>query len=119
MTGFKSLLEDFIKKDGPSVTYGNNGKGTTNGYGTIKCNSVIFKNVSYVKGLRYNLISISQLCNAGYKVLFNKKEGKIIDQNNIIVLTANQQNDIYVMDMFYADKSLRRCVFSHAQSRLN
>ena len=66
MTGFKSLLEDFIKKDDLIVTYGNNDKGTTNGFGTIKCNSVTFKNASYVKGLQCNLISISQLCDAGY-----------------------------------------------------
>ena len=79
MPGFKSLMEDFIKKDDSSVTYGNNGKGTTKGYRNVKCNSVIFKNVSYVKGLQYNLISISQLCDDGYDILFQKKEGTFVD----------------------------------------
>nr|KAJ0204273.1 hypothetical protein LSAT_V11C500229940 [Lactuca sativa] len=67
MTGSKSLLEDYVKKTGPAVTYGDNGKGFTKGYGNIKCNNVVFQNVSYVKGLKHNLISISQLCDADYK----------------------------------------------------
>ena len=37
MTGFKSLLDDYVKKDGPVVTYGDNSKGQTKGFGTIKC----------------------------------------------------------------------------------
>ena len=70
MTGSKSLLEDYVKKDGPVVTYGDNSKGHTKGFGTIKCKSVAFQNVSYVKGLKHNLISISQLCDADYEVHF-------------------------------------------------
>lgn len=51
MTWFKSLLDYFLRKDGPTVTYEDNGKGTIKGIGTIKCNSTIFKNVPYIKGL--------------------------------------------------------------------
>ena len=107
MTGFKSLLVDFKKKYGPSVTYGDNGNGVTKRYGSIKCNSIVFKNVSYGKRLQYNLISINQLCDAGYDVLFNKKEGKVVHQKNITVLSVNRQNDIYVLDMLFADNSLQ------------
>ena len=74
ITGFKSLLEDFIKKDDPTVTYGDNGKGATKGYGSIKCNYIVFKNVSYVKVLQHNLISISQMCDTSYEVLFKRRE---------------------------------------------
>ena len=51
MTRFKSLLGDYDRQDGHTVTYGDNGKGATKGYDTIKCKSIVFKNVSYVKGL--------------------------------------------------------------------
>nr|KAJ0200791.1 hypothetical protein LSAT_V11C600312640 [Lactuca sativa] len=44
-------MEYFIKNDGPTVTYGDNGKGATNRFGSIKYKSIVFKNVSYVKGL--------------------------------------------------------------------
>lgn len=89
MMGFKSLLDDFCEKRCPTVTYGDNGNGATKGYGTIKCNSIVFKKVSCVKGLQHNLISLSQVCDANYEVHFNK-EGKVIDKKNAIMLTANQ-----------------------------
>nr|KAJ0224455.1 hypothetical protein LSAT_V11C100033920 [Lactuca sativa] len=89
MIEFKSLLEDFIKKAGSPVTYEENGKPATKGYG-----------------------SISQLCDVGYKFLFNMIERKVDDQKNAT-------NDIYVLDTFYADNSLRCCLFSRAQSHLN
>ncbi|XP_023739163.1 uncharacterized protein LOC111887229 [Lactuca sativa] len=79
MTGFKSVLEGFIKKDGQTITYGDNVKGVTKGHGYIKCNFVVFKNVSYVKVLQHNLISISQVHDTGYEVLFNKIEGQVVD----------------------------------------
>ncbi|XP_023730984.1 uncharacterized protein LOC111878708 [Lactuca sativa] len=82
MTWSKSLLEDIVKKDGPTITYGHNGKGATKGFGTIKGNSILLKNMSYVKGIQHNLISINQLCHADYEVYFNKKEGKVINQKN-------------------------------------
>ena len=119
MTGFKSLLDDYVKKDGPVVTYGDNSKGQTKGYGSIICNFVKFKNVSYVKGLQHNLISISQLCDADYEVHFTKKEGKVINSENVQVLTATRKSDIYILDMFSADSSLRRCFLSRSQSNLN
>nr|KAJ0186081.1 hypothetical protein LSAT_V11C900483530 [Lactuca sativa] len=84
MTGSKSLLEDYVKKTGPAVTYGDNGKGFTKGYGNIKCNNVVFQNVSYVKGLKHNLISISQLCDADYEVHFTKKEGRVVNTDKNI-----------------------------------
>lgn len=60
-TGFKCLLDDFFRKNGPKVTYGDDNKGKTKGFGMIKCKSIEFKNVSYVKGHKHNLISVSQL----------------------------------------------------------
>ena len=113
MTGFKSLLDDYVKKDDPVVTYGDNSKGQTKGFGTIKCKTVEFKNVSYVKGLKHNLVSISQLCDADYEVHFNKKEGKVIDSKKVSVLTANRREDIYVLDMFLNSVSHFRAIFLH------
>ncbi|KAI3523650.1 hypothetical protein L1887_01930 [Cichorium endivia] len=119
MTGYKSLLEDFVKKNGPVVTYGDNSHGQTKGYGTIRCKSVQFSNVSYVKGLKHNLISISQLCDADYDVCFNKREGNIINADKEVVLSAKRCEHIYILDMFSADLSLKRCFFSRAQSHIN
>lgn len=59
-----------------------------------------FKNVSYFKGLRHNLISISQPCDVGYKVHFSKDEWKITDLKNSTLLTSNRKNGIYVLELF-------------------
>lgn len=52
MIGFMSLLDDFVKKDGPVVTFGDHNNGKTKGFGTIQYKTMEFKNFSYVKGLR-------------------------------------------------------------------
>ena len=72
MAGCKDLLCDLKPEDGPKVTFGDNAKGSTEGYDVFKAGSVSFKKVAYVSGLKYNLISISQLCDAGYKLRFDK-----------------------------------------------
>lgn len=74
----------FFRKDGPVVTYGDDNKGKTKDFGTIKCKSVELKNVSYIKGLKHYLISINQLYDTDYEVYFNKKEGNIIDLRNLL-----------------------------------
>ena len=51
------------KEDGRVVTFRDNGQGKIIGIGKIQINSTIFiDNVLHINGLKYNLISISQLC---------------------------------------------------------
>lgn len=111
MTTFKSLLEGYVKKDGPIVTYRDNGKRKTKGFGTIKCKRVQFSNVNYVKGLKHNLVSLSQLCDVDYGVHFNMHKRKVIDSNSVTVLSTSRYSNIYILDMFSTDNSLRRCFF--------
>lgn len=118
MISSKSLLEDYIKEDGPTVTFINNGKGLNNGHGVLKCKSVKFSNVSYVKDLKHNLISISQICNARYEVHFNKRERDIIHSKKGIVLTTEICDDIYILDIFSIDTSMKKCFFSRTLSYL-
>ncbi|GJU21206.1 retrovirus-related pol polyprotein from transposon TNT 1-94 [Tanacetum coccineum] len=59
----------------------------------------VFTKVSFVNGLKYNLISISQLCDAKYIVQFDDKQGTIFNANKENVLIAPRRNDIYVLDM--------------------
>nr|KAJ0188603.1 hypothetical protein LSAT_V11C900505350 [Lactuca sativa] len=94
MTGSKSLLEDYVKKTGPAVTYGDNGKGFTKGYGNIKCNNMAFQNVSY-------------------------KEGRVVNTDKNIILSASTKDDIYVLDMFSSDKALMQCFFTKSQMNLS
>ena len=53
------------------VSYGDQNKGAILGKGSIYNPSTItISNVMLVEGLRHNLLSISQLCDNGYKVSF-------------------------------------------------
>ena len=70
MTGDHSLLTGFEEKAGPGVTFGDDNKGYTLGYGKIKKENVIIEKVALVDELKHNLLSISQLCDNGNKVQF-------------------------------------------------
>ena len=59
MTGEKSLLTYFKEKNGPVVTFGDNSKGCTKGYGLLTNGTITFEKVAYVDGLKHNLLSIS------------------------------------------------------------
>ncbi|GJW89916.1 retrovirus-related pol polyprotein from transposon TNT 1-94 [Tanacetum coccineum] len=64
MTGVKSYLYKYVKQPGPKVVFGDNSSCITEGYGSINGGGVVFIKVAFVNGLKYNLISISQLCDA-------------------------------------------------------
>ncbi|KAK8952132.1 hypothetical protein KSP39_PZI003057 [Platanthera zijinensis] len=91
MTGNKENLTSFRTKLGPKVIFGDSNFGQTKGYDAVQIGSVTFKKVTYVEGLKHNLISISQLCDEGYQVTFNKSLCKIKSEDNTTVLTAKFQ----------------------------
>ncbi|XP_073220723.1 uncharacterized protein [Cicer arietinum] len=71
MTRDKHCFMSLEIKDGGSVTFGNNDKAQIKGTGTIgKNNSARIENVKYVVGLKHNLLSISQLCDSDFDVIF-------------------------------------------------
>lgn len=84
------------------VTFGENNKGRNKGSGSIQCKTIDFKDVSYVSGLRHNLISIRQLCETSYKVFLSKEEGNITYSKNLNLLTSIRKYNIYVLNVFAA-----------------
>nr|GEW45326.1 retrovirus-related Pol polyprotein from transposon TNT 1-94 [Tanacetum cinerariifolium] len=75
--------------------------------------------VAYVNGLKHNLISISQLCDANYKVLFSKTQGTIYNQNDEVVLIAPKRRDVYIIDMSSFNKESNACFFANASLSVN
>ena len=66
--------------EGGSVTFGDDSKGTIISIGNIQIGvSPIIENVVLVDGLKHNLLSISQLCDRGLKVVFDDSSCKIFD----------------------------------------
>nr|GEX22625.1 retrovirus-related Pol polyprotein from transposon TNT 1-94 [Tanacetum cinerariifolium] len=75
-------------KIGPKVVFRDDATCTTKGYGSIKCKGKVFTQIAPVNGLKYNLISKSQLCNAKYIVQFDENKGIIFNSNKEVVVIA-------------------------------
>ncbi|GKC21382.1 retrovirus-related pol polyprotein from transposon TNT 1-94, partial [Tanacetum coccineum] len=91
----------------------------TEGYGSVNCNGITFTRVAYVNGLKHNVISISQLCDANYKLLFTKTQGTIYNQNDEVVLIAPRRRDVYIIDMSSFNKESNACFFAKASPSVN
>ncbi|GJS11044.1 reverse transcriptase domain-containing protein [Tanacetum coccineum] len=117
MTGVKSYLHKYVEQPGPKVVFGDDSTCTTEGYGSIKCNGIVFTKVAFVNGLKYNLISISQLCDAKYIVQFDEKRGTIFNSNKEVVMIAPRVRDVYVLDM--TSSAQESCFFAKASDNLN
>ncbi|KAL8125090.1 hypothetical protein AgCh_012674 [Apium graveolens] len=74
MTGDKALLSQSGEMAGPLVTFGDNNKGFTMGYGKIVSGNVVIEDVALVAGLEVNLLSVSQFADRGFQVVFNKED---------------------------------------------
>ena len=73
MIGDRSLFKVFKSKKGGNVIFGDRSKSQIKGKGTISLPGLQDSaNVLYVEGLRVNLLSISQICDQDFKVLFSK-----------------------------------------------
>lgn len=71
MTGDASMFIKFYEKESVHVTYGDNTKGKNLGEGIVGIPSIITIVIMLlVKGLKHNLLSISQLCDKGYSSFF-------------------------------------------------
>ncbi|GJY66535.1 retrovirus-related pol polyprotein from transposon TNT 1-94 [Tanacetum coccineum] len=117
MTGVKSYLHKYVQQLGPKVVFGDYSTCTTEGYGPIKCNGIVFTKVAFVNGLKYNLISISQLCDAKYIVLFDEKKGTIFNSNKEVVMIALRVRDVYVINI--TSSAQESCFFAKASENLN
>ena len=97
MTGNKELLFKYEEKiGGGSVTFGDNRKGQIKGYGIIVRGDVDINQVAYVNGLKHNLISVSQLCDNGLDVFFNRKFYALLKEDTSIeMIRADRRGDLY------------------------
>nr|GFB31406.1 ribonuclease H-like domain-containing protein [Tanacetum cinerariifolium] len=99
VTGKISYLSDFEPFDGGYVSFGQGGCKIT-GKGTIKTGKLEFENVYFVKDLKYNLFSVSQICDNKNSVLFTDSECivlgrdfKLLDDTNILLRTPRSKDE--------------------------
>ena len=82
MTWDRSLFKFFESKKGGNVTFGDRSKSQIKGKGIISLPGLPeIANVLYVEGLKMNLLSISQICDQDFMVLFSKGKCLVMDES--------------------------------------
>ncbi|GJX07242.1 putative ribonuclease H-like domain-containing protein [Tanacetum coccineum] len=106
MTGNKALLTDYQDIDGGFVAFGGSTRGgKITSIGKIRTNKIDFEDVFFVKELKFNLFSVSQMCDKKNSVLFTETEClvlspdfKLIDESQVL-LRVPRQNNMYSFDL--------------------
>ena len=83
------------------ITFGDNDKGKVKGLGKIAIsNDLSISNVLLVESLNFNLLSVAQLCDLGFKYIFGVNDVDIIsvDGSNLIFKGFRYQN-LYSVDV--------------------
>ncbi|XP_024014220.1 uncharacterized protein LOC112088173 [Eutrema salsugineum] len=98
MTGNCDLFDTISIVKAGNVTFGDGGQGKIQGVGNLeRDDQPQLLNVFYVRGLKANLISVSQLCDEGLKVIFTRVDCKAVDENgNIVLLGIRSGNNCYM-----------------------
>jgi hypothetical protein len=95
-----------------SIFFGDNSKGDVIGIGKIAITlDHSISNVLHVDSLRYNLLSISQLCEMGYNCLFTKKGVYVYRrEDSSIAFTDLLKNKLYLVDFNKGKANLETCL---------
>jgi hypothetical protein len=100
------------------VTFRDDKKGTVLGTDVIKVNDCFTLNdVALMDRLRYNLLSVSQLCDADLSVFFCKSDSHVLDSSGKRVCGISHIGNIFPADFSSAQSSLR-CLISQSSFNL-
>jgi hypothetical protein len=101
MTGDKWKFSTLKEKSGGIVNFGGKDQGKIIGVGDITTiGGTVIENVLLVSGLKHNLISISQLCDKGYKVQFDDTYCAVLSKHSSeIKLFGKRANNVYTIDL--------------------
>ena len=102
MTRSKSLLSSFEPKDGANISFGNKLTGKIIGKGnTLMSKFIKFLEISLVEDLKYNLLSVSQICDQGNNAVnFTRKYDNVYSSTNELLFKGVRFGGTYI---FYHD----------------
>nr|GEW00400.1 putative ribonuclease H-like domain-containing protein [Tanacetum cinerariifolium] len=106
MIGNKSFLSDYQEDDGGFVVFAGSSKGgKITGKGKIRTEKLDFEDMYFVKELKFNLFSVSHMCDKKNSVLFIETEClnlspnfKLPDENQVL-LKVPRKNNMYSFDL--------------------
>ncbi|GJY87448.1 putative ribonuclease H-like domain-containing protein [Tanacetum coccineum] len=106
MTGNKSFLTDYQNYDRRFVAFAGSSKGgRIIGKGKIITGKLDFEDVYFVKELKFNLFSVSQMCDKKNNVLFTETECLILSPDfklpdeNQVMLKIPRKDNMYSFDL--------------------
>jgi hypothetical protein len=100
------------------MTFGDDKKGKVLGTDVIKVNDCFTLNdVALLDMLRYNMLSVSQLCDADLSVLFHKSDSHVLDSSGKRVCGISRIENVFQAD-FSSTQSSLRCLISQSSSEL-
>ncbi|KAD7477200.1 hypothetical protein E3N88_00336 [Mikania micrantha] len=109
MTGSRSLLQNYFTGRKGFVSFGNDAKGYIIGKGMVTNGEIRFDDVNHVENLKYNLLSVSQMCDKGHVSLFTKQDCRILSSDvmpliskvldEYTLLKANRVGKVYAFDL--------------------
>jgi hypothetical protein len=119
MTGdkgwFSSLVPVVTKR---YITFGDNGCGRVLSEGEIKVSDKItLRPVALVQSLGYNLLSVSQLLDKGFEVLFQLGGSRILDSRGDLVCMVVPEGQVFCAD-FSQSSGVERCFLAGSSSEL-
>nr|GEU42349.1 putative ribonuclease H-like domain-containing protein [Tanacetum cinerariifolium] len=104
MIGNKCYLAEYEDYDGGFVSFGD-GKGRISRKGKIKTGKLDFDDVYFYKELKYNLFSVSQMCDKKNNFIFTDTECLVLSSNfklldeSQVLLGVPRKDNIYSVDL--------------------
>nr|GEY00519.1 ribonuclease H-like domain-containing protein [Tanacetum cinerariifolium] len=106
LTGNMSYLSDFKELNGGYVAFGGNPKGVKiSGKGKIKTSKLDFDDVYFVKKLKFNLFSVSQMCDQKNSILFTNTGCLVLSPDfklpneSQVLLRVPRENNMYNVNL--------------------
>ncbi|GJS02960.1 retrovirus-related pol polyprotein from transposon TNT 1-94 [Tanacetum coccineum] len=98
MTGNRKLFSTYKAYNGCNNIFGSNLCGNIIGKGTISHGSLKIANVEHVDNLRFNLLSVGQICDSKCKVIFFENDSEIVKEGKVIG-SGFRKKGLYAMNL--------------------
>ncbi|GJV07381.1 hypothetical protein Tco_1345037 [Tanacetum coccineum] len=99
-------IHNYEEIDGGFVSFGGNSKGEKiTGKGKIRTGKLDFKDVYFVKELKFNLFSVSQMCDKKNSILFTDTECVVLSpyikltEESHVLLKVSRKDNMYSVDL--------------------
>jgi hypothetical protein len=116
MTGEKKMFTSYVKnKDSQdTIIFGDGNQGKVKGLGKIAItNEHSISNVFLVESLRYNLLSVSQLCQMGYNCLFTNIDVFVFRRSDgSLAFKGVLDGKLYLVDFSKENVNLDACLIA-------